>query len=346
MGVRKMLVMSTVIGLASVALVGCNVSQDPSGDPNAAEEQIVLRVAHATTEDSVYAQGIYKLGEELEKRTDGRIVLEVFANAQLGNETEQLDLLGTGDVDITVQLIGASATLVPEVGLLDALFLFDSEEHFRAFGQDERAIETLNGYIAAHNQAFQVGCLSLSGIRSVYSNTGPITSMSDLAGISTRVVQSETSVDMWSALGTVPTAVPFTEVYNALSLGVVDAAENSALWYLDSRHVEVAKYFSQTEHQFAVSNFFVSTRALEALSEDLRTAFDESIRVACQAWTDLAFETERELMDQVVAEGGIVTPASAGFRADMQAAIEPRMEGVIARTDSQSLYDLIVELRP
>ena len=53
---------------------------------------------------------------------------------------------------------------------------------------------------------------------------------------------------MIDALGANATPMPFGEVYSALQTGVVDGAENNWPSYESTRHFEVAKFYSLTEH--------------------------------------------------------------------------------------------------
>ena len=57
---------------------------------------------------------------------------------------------------------------------------------------------------------------------------------------------------MWAAtaeaMGTNPTPMPFGEVYSGLQTGVIDGAENNWPSYESTRHFEVAKHYTLTEH--------------------------------------------------------------------------------------------------
>ena len=66
-----------------------------------------------------------------------------------------------------------------------------------------------------------------------------------------RVQQSDMWVTLIQSMGGNPTPLPYAEVYTALKTGVVDGAENNWPSYESSRHYEVAKNYSLTEHSMS-----------------------------------------------------------------------------------------------
>ena len=76
---------------------------------------------------------------------------------------------------------------------------------------------------------------------------------------------SDTQVKSWKALGAVPTAMAFSEVYTGLMTKTIDAAENSPMFLWNMKHFEGVKYYSLTNHM-------VATGVTHDEREDLREA--------------------------------------------------------------------------
>lgn len=55
-------------------------------------------------------------------------------------------------------------------------------------------------------------------------------------------------MEMIETLGGAPTPLPWGELFTALQQGVVDGAENNLPSYVSSRHFEVCKELSLSEH--------------------------------------------------------------------------------------------------
>ena len=71
--------------------------------------------------------------------------------------------------------------------------------------------------------------------------------MADLKGQKLRVIPSPSYITLFRALGAAPTPMAFGEIYTALQQGVIDGAENDAVTYITSKHMEVAKNISLTQ---------------------------------------------------------------------------------------------------
>lgn len=316
------------------------------GAREAGEAQtIVLRVGHGNTTDSVYGRAFRKLVEELDARTGGRIVLEEYPGGVLGNETTSLDLYATGDIDMNFALSSNAVPVVSELGMLDSLFLFEGEEHFRRFATSRRTYEIIQKYIDARNLPFSVGAISLSGARSIYSVRRPIRSMADMRGFQIRVPPSPVAGQMWEAVGASPVTLPWPDIYSGLETGVVDGAENDPSWYFDGRHIEVAKHFTRTEHQFAPAILFVGKQTLEKIPADLRQDFDDALEAMAIWWLDYAFSAGTALLDEIPNRGATLYEVDQTFAEDLRRAVSPLIQNVVNSTGTQELYDHIRSLR-
>src|SRR5690606_4280954 len=88
-----------------------------------------------------------------------------------------------------------------------------------------------------------------AGARSFYTTNTPVLQPADLQGLKIRTMESTVSMDMIDVMGGAATPMPFGELYTALQQGMVDGAENNPPSLYDSRHWEVAKHYSLSQHQ-------------------------------------------------------------------------------------------------
>ena len=91
-----------------------------------------------------------------------------------------------------------------------------------------------------------------------------------MKGEKLRVIPSPSYIALFRALGAAPTAMAFGDIYTALQQGVIDGAENDAVTYLTSKHIEVAKNFAITQHMMLANSFFMSERVWQRLPPDLQ----------------------------------------------------------------------------
>ena len=130
-----------------------------------------------------------------------------------------------------------------------------------------------------------------------------------LKGLKVRVQQSDMWVALMRAFGANATPLPFGEVYSAIQTGVVDGAENNVPTYYTSRHFEVAKFYTKTEHSLSPEILAMSKRSYDKLAkpdqEIIRVAAKESVPHMRKLWVAM----EAEALAKVTAGGAQVVEA-------------------------------------
>ncbi len=103
-----------------------------------------------------------------------------------------------------------------------------------------------------------------------------------------RVQQSDMFVALVSALGANATPMAFGEVYSALQTGVIDGAENNWPSYESTKHFEVSKFYSQTEHSLSPEVLVMSKKTFDKFSKEdqglIRIAARESVGKMRELW--------------------------------------------------------------
>ena len=91
------LVLPTVI-----AAGGCGANSGVSNSAEAtAENPMVLTLAHGLSETHTVHNAMTQFADEVKEKTDGRIIINIFPNGQLGSETENLEQLQAGVIAMT-----------------------------------------------------------------------------------------------------------------------------------------------------------------------------------------------------------------------------------------------------
>jgi TRAP-type C4-dicarboxylate transport system substrate-binding protein len=128
--------------------------------------------------------------------------------------------------------------------------------------------------------------------------------LADLKGMKIRVQQSDLWIAMMKAFGANATPMPFGEVYSSLETGVVDGAENNWPSYESSRHFEVAKNYTLTEHSLAPEALVISKVSWDKLSPDdqkiVRQAARESVVKMRELW-----DAREKASEDKVREAGV-----------------------------------------
>lgn len=251
----------------------------------ASAQAVVLRSADTHPDGYPTVEAVKFMSTLLEQRTSGRLRIQVFHSSQLGQEADTITQTRLGVIDMNRINMAPLNNLVPQSAIPALPFIFRSVQHMRTVSDGEIG----NSLLAAFEPHSMIGLgFYDSGARSFYNGRRAIRTPADMAGLKIRVQQSDLFVSLVQALGANPTPMPFGEVFSALQTGVIDGAENNWPSYESTRHFEVSRYYSETEHSMSPEVLVMSKRAWDRLTpadrEIVRTAARESVPHMRRLW--------------------------------------------------------------
>jgi len=213
---------------------------------------------------------------EIEKETDGQIIVEVYDGGVLGSESEMWEGTLAGTIDMFVTSPGNISTFVPEYQVMDGPYIIDGFDHFSRV-IISGALDKLNKMVEDKGLVI-LG--QMGGGRRVMLTKDKYETLEDIKGIKMRVWPADIVVSTWEALGTVPTLVAYAERYQGLQAGLVDAMEGELSNFVASKLYEVTNNVILTDHAFGVRPFLIGKKQLNSLPEDLKEVM---IRLGKQA---------------------------------------------------------------
>jgi tripartite ATP-independent transporter DctP family solute receptor len=300
------------------------------------KHQKVLKLAHILDPThSVHKAMVYMAGQ-LEKKSGGKLTIQIYPSGQLGKERECLELLQIGSLAITKVSAAVMEGFVEDYKVLGMPYLFENKEHiFKVLDSGIGKKLLLSG----EHIWLRGLCFYDAGSRSFYTRDKPIYTPDDLKGLEIRVMESITADNMVKAMGANPTRVDFGELYTALQTGVVDGAENNPPSFYLSRHYEVCKYYSLDEHTSIPDVVLISKIIWDKLSEQekkwVQEAADESVIYQRKLW----YDSEQEALEGVKKAGvQIIIPDKKPFVEKVQPLYE-KMKS------NKRLYNLIKEIK-
>ncbi len=282
----------TLVGalLTSVALTGAAW----------AECEITLKSSDTHPNGYPTVEAVKAMGEDLKAKSDGRICIEIFASAQLGEEKDTIEQTQFGVIDLNRVSLGPFNNIVAETQVPSLPYIFRSVEHMHTVMDGPIGQEILDAFAAADlvGLTFYDG-----GSRSFYNSEKPITSIADMAGMKFRVMQSDMFVDMVSALGANATPMPYGEVYSGIQTGVIDGAENNWPSYDTSGHFEVAKYYTLDQHLIVPEVLVMSKMSWDKLSPEDQALVREAAKASTPVMRELWQEQEKASEEKIRAAG-------------------------------------------
>lgn len=279
-----------------------NGSNQNTGNSSSGNGEFVFKLGHTQGGDHPYQKGAEKLKQLVEEKSNGRLKINIFPNAQLGNQREMVEGLQLGTLQLHIGTLTAVSNFAPKFNVVTLPFLFRDSEH---------ALKVMNGEVgkelAAELEPKGISIISYweNGWRYMTNNVRPIKSAADVKGLKIRVQDSPTYVSFIKALGATPTPIPFNELYTALEQKVVDGQEQPLAQMATNKFNEVQKYLTLTGHTYEPSALFVSKQGYAKLPPDLQKVLTEASNEAGEYQRKLVQEGEAKYLKQLK-DGGMI----------------------------------------
>jgi tripartite ATP-independent transporter DctP family solute receptor len=295
---------------AVIAAVAIAFAADAS-----AQEVKHYRFAHDQQLNSGYSIAYDIFSAKLKELSKGTMLVDQFPGAQLGQESQILQLVRSGDIDFAIVSSANTSTISPQAGVMSLHFLFRSDEHnIKALG-DPKVFEAIRDMIDDTVQGIHAIALGTQGFRHMYGKK-EVHKVEDLKGYKVRVQATATEDAMFAAYGAQTVHMPFGSVYTSLQTGVMDFGENAVNVYLINKHYEVAPVLSMTEHEANNAILWISDRLWQSLNADQKQWVQTAARDVSAQEPKRAFELERAAAAKLEKMGvKIVTDVDkAGFQ--------------------------------
>lgn len=281
-------------------------------------ETRVLRSADTQPAGYPTVLAVENMGRLLRESSGGRYDIKVFHSRQLGEESDTVEMVRRGALDLIRVNLAPLTDTVPETRVLTFPFLFRGTGHLHAVLDGAIGRELL----AAMEPYGLVGLAFYdSGARSLYTVDRPVRSLADLKGLQIRVQPSDIFVDTVQALGATAVTMPYGQVGTALETGLIDGAENNWPSYESSGHFRAAPHYTLTRHSMVPEVLAMSKTVWDAMppsDRDLvRRAAAESVRYMRRLWQE-----REEKAEAAVRAAGVTVYEPADPQAFVRA-VEP-----------------------
>ena len=335
------------ISAAALGLAACggqtatSTASGTAGSEGQSAPEVTLIGAHVNSDDSSFNIGMVAFAEALEEVSGGKMTMEVHGNGELGgDETELVQKVATGTVDVVVTSPGFLSASVSEMDLFTLPFLYSDIDHWKSVVTGEPG-ETM-AQILQEKSDFKILSYFMCGIRNIFS-TKEIRTMDDLNGIKMRLQGSESVLAVWSALGVQPASLAYNELYSGLQNKVIDAAENDLGNILLQKFYEAGPYIALSEHDIATRMLVISNTKYNSLTDEQKAWVDEAAQIAGEKQWEYDVQLNEEARVKIEANGGQIIEIEDRDRWVETAT--PLMEQAAENLGVTEIYNQIVELR-
>jgi TRAP-type transport system periplasmic protein len=270
----------------------------------AAQDKIVIKAAHTTSEDYPYQIGFLAMAKALNEKTAGKVEMQIFPNGALGgDERKVLESVQLQTIGMTVVNGAVISNFTKRADVFNLPFIFrDVNQLFAAMdGEPGRMIAS-----DLDKKGFRVVAWYANPDRHLFTTKKQVLKLEDLKGMKIRVTQSPVSIETFKALGALPTPMAFGELYSGLQQDVVDGGENDWFGIRGMKFYEVAKNITLTGHFMVACPVVVNKAWYEKLPAATKKAFDESATIGQKAMRDYMVNETAKIQKEVEAKGGKV----------------------------------------
>lgn len=210
--------------------------------------------------------------EEVAKLSQGSLKIRIYPGGELGKgPQEQFKRAVDGIADIAFGLQGYTSKLFPRTTLIELPAVAAD-----AVEATNKMWDIFDKFLAPEYERVTVLALWSNEGPILMARDKPIRKIDDLKGMKVRV-PSKDQADLIAVLGATPVSMAASEMYRALSTGVVDALMVPPSVISSFKIGEVAKYYT-TGLAFGRSPFFLAMnkRAYDALSREHKAIIDRT----------------------------------------------------------------------
>ena len=301
---------------------------------------VTLKIATVAPDGTTWMQELRKGGDEIAKRTEGRVKLRFFPGGVMGNDKSVLRKIRIGQLQGGVIVSGGLTDIYPDIVLYNIPFLFRSYEE--ADFVRERMDPLLIKGLAEHG--FTSFGLSEGGFAYLMSNR-PIHSIDELKGRKVWVLEDDPlSRVVFEAIDVSPIPLPLTDVLTGLQTGLIDTVAGSAVGAIALQWHTQVKYLVDEPLVYIYATLVIDNKSFEHIG-----AADQAVvqQVMSAVFTDLNQLTRKDdaKARQALKAQGIVfvdpTEDSRHCEAEIQAEAERRLvqQHIISPALLQTLHD-------
>ncbi len=240
-------------------------------------QPIIIKFSHVVAPDTPKGKGAEKFKELAEKYTNGRVKVEVYHNSTLYKDKEELEALQLGAVQMLAPSNAKFGPLgIKEFEVLDLPMLIPSLAALRKVTEGPIG----KGMLAKLDSVGLVGLGYWDNGFKVMTANKPLREVADFKGLKMRIQPSKVLQAQFKALGSLPQALAFSEVYQALQTGVVDGQENTPANIYSQKMHEVQKYMTLPPHGYIGYIVVVGKPFWSGLPADVREQLTKAINEA------------------------------------------------------------------
>ncbi len=262
------------------------------------------RMATKQPADSVEGKAFQYFADKVAEYSGGELTVTVYPSEQLGKTEAALEQVQAGTIHIYPEGASYLKKWVPEMSFMSAPFMFDNREHWARFMESD----LLNGWVKQVEETAGITLIGnpaafMRGPYRVMVTKRPWTNLAELKGLKLRHHPNQLGVDVWTELGLEVRVLGWTEVYEAIQRGIVEAVNSPIALVEAMKFYEVAPNIVRHNEYPQGIGFMTNAKAYHGLKPKLREAVDRAYAEAGAYSVKLTMEITGASIENMKAKG-------------------------------------------
>ena len=272
----------------------------------AAAAQVSWKMATKMPPESPEGKAFQKFADLVKEKSNGMMVIDVFPAEQLGKTEATIEQLQAGLIQVYPEGDAYLQKYVPDMKNTGLPFLFESREHWVKFMDSDLVRGWLNAVSQNHN-ILTLGKITdfVRGPYRVMVSKKPINSLSDVNGLKLRLHPDDVAIAVWKNLGANTIVLPWTEIYESLGRGIIEACNSPMALVESMKFYEQAKYIVRHNEYPQGLAFMTNFKAFKALSPDLQKIVLDAHKEACAYSAEIMTKVADESIARMQAKGAV-----------------------------------------
>lgn len=240
--------------------------------------------------------------DDVTERSGGQITFDYTNGGALGSFEELLEGTDSGVYDMSLITLSYYETYVPEAAILSFPFLIQDYDDARDVLNGQMG-DWLKDKALANTNTGWMGYL-MCYFRWVNTST-EISTLEDCQNVLIRVPTTQITIDTFDKMGFSTVPLPFSDIYTAMSTGVVNGVETSGESIYNYGFCDYAKYVCKSNHQPIIESVIYNQDFWNGLPEVYRQIMTDAMEdMLAEEWA--ASESKEEgFSDLLVSEKGV-----------------------------------------
>ena len=256
--------------LRVLVMISCGIALSAAAQP-----QIVIKFSHVVAADAPKGKAAEFFARRAAELTRGAVKVEVYADASLYKDKEEMEALQLGAVQMLAPSVAKLAPLgLKEFEVFDLPYIFDTTSQVHKVTQGPIGEALLD---KLEPKGIKGLAFWDNGLKSFSANR-PLRTLGDFRDLRLRIQSSKVLEAQTRALGAFPQITGFSDVYQALQTGIADGTENPHSNFYTQRMYDVQKHMTLTEHGYLAYVVIANKRFWDNLPAAVRLQLEQAMR--------------------------------------------------------------------